>query len=440
MIDNKNNITNFGEEAISLGVHPRFANMILKAQDLGFAYDACLLASMLIEKDIFSKQFSSCDIYERFIALKEKDFFNSNINTFRAKEVIKQAMYFYKRLKSIRSIKEEKNTLSKNMLGVILLFAYPNRLAKRRIKDENKYKLSNAKGAIINAKDRLFNSEYLVVPNINAKEKDSIIHLASSITLEDVKKHFSSFIYKKDVISYKKELNKLDIRTITYFLELEISSEINTNISKDKYPKLFIDLIKKEGLSLLTWNKKAQELINRVNFINENKKEFNLEINLPYFDSNSLEENIEDILTPYLQNVKTIKQLKEIDTFLVLQGLISWDSMQTLDILAPSSFKVPSASNIKIDYSNIATPILAVKIQEMFGLKNTPKILNNQIALQIHLLTPALRPIQITYDLESFWSNSYMEVRKELRGRYKKHYWPENPLEASATKKTKKFM
>lgn len=440
MIDNKSNITSFGEEAISLGVHPRFANMILKAQELGFAYDACLLASMLIEKDIFSKQFSSCDIYERFIALKEKDFFNSNINTFRAKEVIKQAMYFYKRLKSIRSIKEEKNTLSKNMLGVILLFAYPNRLAKRRIKDENKYKLSNAKGAIINAKDRLFNSEYLVVPNINAKEKDSIIHLASSITLEDVKKYFSSFIYKKDVISYKKELNKLDIRTITYFLELEISSEINTNISKDKYPKLFIDLIKKEGLSLLTWNKKAQELINRVNFINENKKEFNLEINLPYFDSNSLEENIEDILTPYLQNVKTIKQLKEIDTFLVLQGLISWDSMQTLDILAPSSFKVPSASNIKIDYSNIDTPILAVKIQEIFGLKNTPKILDNQIALQIHLLTPALRPIQITYDLESFWSNSYMEVRKELRGRYKKHYWPENPLEASATKKTKKFM
>tara|TARA_B100001063_G_scaffold126641_1_gene118360 strand:- start:4089 stop:6437 length:2349 start_codon:yes stop_codon:yes gene_type:complete len=440
MLDSKANITRFGEEASSLGVHPRFANMILKANDLGFAYDACLLASLLIEKDIFSKQSFSCDIYERYIVLKEKDFFTQDLNTYTAKQVLKQAMYFYKKLKSLKTIKEEKKSLTKSMLGILLLFAYPNRLAKIRVKDENKYKLSNAKGAIINAKDSLFNSEYLVVPNINAKEKDSIIHLASSINFEDIKKYFSSYLYKKDVISYKKNLNKLDIRTSTYFLELEVSSKVNTNISKDKYPKLFIDLIKKEGLDLLTWSKKAKDLIQRVNFINENKNEFDLDINLPHLDNKSILENIEEFLEPYLQNVKTIKQLEAIDTFSMLQGLIAWDSMQSLDILAPFSIKVPSGSNIKIDYSNTKTPILAVKIQEIFGMKSTPKILNNQLSLQVHLLTPALRPIQITYDLESFWENSYIEVAKELRGKYKKHYWPKNPLEAIATRKTKKFM
>lgn len=440
MLDSKANITRFGEEASSLGVHPRFANMILKANDLGFAYDACLLASLLIEKDIFSKQSFSCDIYERYIVLKEKDFFTQDLNTYTAKQVLKQAMYFYKKLKSLKTIKEEKKSLTKSMLGVLLLFAYPNRLAKIRVKDENKYKLSNAKGAIINAKDSLFNSEYLVVPNINAKEKDSIIHLASSINFEDIKKYFSSYLYKKDVISYKKDLNKLDIRTSTYFLELEVSSKVNTNISKDKYPKLFIDLIKKEGLDLLTWSKKAKDLIQRVNFINENKNEFDLDINLPHLDNKSILENIEEFLEPYLQNVKTIKQLEAIDTFSMLQGLIAWDSMQSLDILAPFSIKVPSGSNIKIDYSNTKIPILAVKIQEIFGMKSTPKILNNQLSLQVYLLTPALRPIQITYDLESFWENSYIEVAKELRGKYKKHYWPKNPLEAIATRKTKKFM
>ena len=440
MLDSKANISRFGEEASSLGVHPRFANMILKANDLGFAYDACLLASLLIEKDIFSKQSFSCDIYERYIVLKEKDFFTQNLNTYTVKQVLKQAMYFYKKLKSLKTIREEKKSLTKSMLGILLLFAYPNRLAKIRVKDENKYKLSNAKGAIINAKDSLFNSEYLVVPNINAKEKDSIIHLASSINFEDIKKYFSSYLYKKDVISYKKDLNKLDIRTSTYFLELEVSSKVNTNISKDKYPKLFIDLIKKEGLDLLTWSKKAKDLIQRVNFINENKNEFNLDINLPHLDNKSILENIEEFLEPYLQNVKTIKQLEAIDTFSMLQGLIAWDSMQSLDILAPFSIKVPSGSNIKIDYSNTKIPILAVKIQEIFGMKSTPKILNNQLSLQVHLLTPALRPIQITYDLESFWENSYIEVAKELRGKYKKHYWPKNPLEAIATRKTKKFM
>lgn len=443
MLDSKKSITNFGNDAIYLGIHPRFANMILKAKELGFAYDACLLASLLIEKDIFSKQYSSCDIYERYTVLKEKDFSNSNLNKYRAKEVLNQANYFYKKLKTLKNlkdIKEKKKILTKDMLGVLLLFAYPNRLAKLRIKDENKYKLSNAKGAIINAKDPLFNSEYLVVPNINAKEKNSIIHLASTISFEDIKKYFSSHIYKKDVISYKKELNKLDIKTLTYFYELEIFSSINKNITKEKYPKLFIDLIKKEGLGLLTWDKKTKNLINRVKFINKNKKEFNLDIDLPYFDDNSLLENIGDYLEPYLQNVKTIKQLESIDTFSILQATISWNSMQTLNTLAPNSIKVPSGSNINIDYTNIKAPSLAVKIQEIFGLKITPKILNNEIPLQIHLLTPALRPIQITYDLQSFWKNSYTEIRKELRGKYKKHYWPENPLEAIATRKTKKFM
>jgi ATP-dependent helicase HrpB len=440
MIDSKKNITTFGEESISLGVHPRFANMILKANDLGFAYDACLLASMLIEKDIFSKQSSSSDIYERYIILKEKEFFNINVNTYTAKQVLKQATYFYKRLKTLKEIEEEKESLNKEMLGVLLLFAYPNRLAKQRIKNENKYKLSNAKGAILNVKDVLFNNEYLVVPNINAKEKNSVIYLASSISFEYIKKYFSSYLYTKDVISYKKELNKLDIKTITYFLNLEISSETNTNISKDKYPQLFIDLIKKEGLNLLTWSKKVKDLVYRVNFLNENKEKFNLDIELPFFDNESILENIGEFIEPYLQNVRTIKHLAEVDTFSMLQGLITWDNQQALDNLVPSNIKVPSGSNIKIDYSNVQTPILAVKIQEVFGLNKTPSILNNQISLQVHLLTPALRPIQITYDLESFWTNSYSEVRKELRGKYKRHYWPENPLEAIATKKTKKFM
>ena len=194
-------------------------------------------------------------------------------------------------------------------------------------------------------------------------------------------------------------------------------------------------MIKKEGLELLSWSKKAEELQNRVNFINENmNNEF------PLFTNEALLETLELWLEPYLQNITTVKELEALDIYTILLGIIPWEKQQLLDTQAPNSIKVPSGSNIKINYSNPKNPILAVKIQEMFGLNETPKILNNSIALQIHLLSPGLRPIQITNDLKSFWENSYDEVRKELFSKYKKHYWPTNPFEAVATSRTKKNM
>jgi len=443
MLDEKGNITKYGKQSLSLGIHPRFANMIFKANDLGFAKEACLLASLLLENDIFKNSFSSCDLYERYLILKEKSFNNEFINKYRAKQVLDQSTYLYNKLQKIVKIDENNKTLKKEMLGVILLFAYPNRLAKLREKNDNKYKLSNEKGAILNSKDMLFNSEYLVVPRINAKELNSHIIHACTISLEYIKKYFSSYLKEVDLVTYKKEKNSLDIKTATYFFKLELFSNPNSKIKKEKYPLLLIDLIKKEGLELLSWSKKAQDLISKVCFINyhiKNEEQKNsLDIKLPDFTQNALLKDIKNI-EPFLQNITSVKQLKNVDTYAYLTSLIPWNDLQTIEKLLPNSIKVTSGSNIKIDYSNIKTPILKVKIQEIFGLKQTPKILNNTLALQIHLLSPAQRPIQITYDLESFWKNSYDEVRKELRGKYKKHYWPQNPYEAVATNKTKKNM
>jgi ATP-dependent helicase HrpB len=124
----------------------------------------------------------------------------------------------------------------------------------------------------------------------------------------------------------------------------------------------------------------------------------------------------------------------------MLLSLLSWEKQHLLDTMAPPSVKVPSGSNIHIDYFNYKKPSMSVKIQEVFGLYETLKVLNNTLSLQVHLLTPAMTPMQITYDFKSFWENSYVEVRKEVRGKYKRHYWPEEPFEAVATSKTKKHM
>ena len=433
MLDDSFKITQFGKDSISLGLHTRFAYMILKANDLGFAYEACLLASLLGEKDIFTTSAKDSDILSRFIHLYEKDFSGSYIHTHRTKEVINQADFFYKKLQNIKKVAKKSSSLNEQILAVLLLFAYPDRLARRRSKDDNRYILSNAKGAILHAEDSLFNQEYLVVANLNAHDKNSFINLALSISLQDIKEYFSSFIVNRESITYNKDSKKFDIRESSYFLKLQLHSKPSPSSKKQNFKKLLLDLITKEGLELLTWSKKAVMLKKRVNFLNHHLEFID-------FSDEALLNSLDSWLEPYLTDVTTIKELESLDVYSILSSTISWENKQLLDTGVPQSIKVPSGSNIQVDYSDYEKPSMSVKIQEVFGLHETPKVLNNTIALQIHLLTPAMTPMQITYDLRSFWENSYSEVRKEIRGKYKRHYWPENPFEAVATSKTKKHM
>ena len=433
MLDDSFKITDFGRDALSLGLHPRFAYMILKANDLGFAYEACLLASLLSEKDIFSNSQRDSDIYSRFTHLYEKDFESAYINRHRAKEARTQADFFYNKLKSIKKVAKKNSEIDQEMLSVLLLFAYPDRLAKQRIKDDNKYKLSNGKGAILHGEDTLFNQEFLVAANLQANDRDSFINLALSISLEKIEQYFSSFIKNEESITYNKEAGKFDIRESSYFLELQLHSKPIQAPKNQNFKKLLLDLVKKEGLELLSWNKKAISLKARVNFLNHHTEFKN-------FSDDALLNTLDIWLEPYLEGVTTIKALEDLNVYNMLLSFLSWEDQQLLDTLAPPSVKVPSGSNIQIDYEDCTKPSMKVKIQEVFGLHETPKVLNNTLALQIHLLTPAMTPMQITYDLKSFWENSYSEVRKEIRGKYKRHYWPENPFEAVATSKTKKHM
>lgn len=435
MLDDNFEITNLGKKSLSLGVHPRFAFMILKANELGFGYEACILASMLSEKDIFKNSFNDSNIYSRFIHLYEKDLNSSFINTFLAKNILKQAQFFYKKLKAIEEVKVSKKNIDEEILSIILLFAYPDRLAKQRSKNDNKYKLSNGKGAILNNEDSLFNETFLITPILNAQNRDSYINQALKISLNTIEEYFKEYIQTKESITYNKETKKFDIREVCSFYELELYfNPVSSNGNHD-FSKLLCNLIKKEGLELLNWSKKAIDLKYKVTFINDN-----IPNKLPDFTDENLVNSLEVWLKPYLTDIKTIKELESLDIYTILLSSIPWEKQQLVDTLAPSHIKVPSGSNIKIDYSDTKTPVLAVKIQEMFGISDTPKILNGQIPLQVHLLSPALRPIQITYDLKSFWENSYTEVKKELFSKYKKHYWPDNPYEAIATNKLKKNM
>ena len=434
-LDESFKITAFGKDALSLGVHPRFAYMILKANEMGLAYEACLLCALLSEKEILKNSFRDSDLTSRFTSLYERDFDPAYVNAQSAKEALKQAEFFYAKLQRIKKVPPKKSGFDMDKLAVLLLLAYPDRLAKRRGENDAKYKLSNGKGAILDVEDSLFGEEWLVVANLNANAKDSFINKALSVSLADVQESFGSFLQERESVSYNKETKKFDVRESVWFLELELSSKPVQLSAKRDMKKLLLGLLRTEGLELLTWSEKATALKHRVNFVNER-----LGMKLKSFSDESLLGIVDVWLEPFTSNVKSVKDLQALDIYPMLLGLLAWEEQQSLQTLAPSTLKVPSGSNIFIDYSDSQKPSISVKIQEMFGLEETPKVLNESVALQIRLLSPAMRPIQITYDLQSFWKNSYEEVRKELRGKYKRHYWPENPYEAIATSKTKKRM
>jgi len=186
----------------------------------------------------------------------------------------------------------------------------------------------------------------------------------------------------------------------------------------------------------------------RLQFINQqinnqksnNKNKPLSEIKLPDFSEHSLLNTLTEWLQPYLTNENSIKQCQKLDMVKLLLNQLSWEQQQLIDKLAPEKITVPSGSNIRIDYSDPLTPVLAVRLQEVFGLYETPTLLNGSCKLMMHLLSPARRPMQVTQDLHSFWQTTYHEVKKELRGKYKRHYWPDDPLTAQATSKTKKQM
>ncbi|MDH5218166.1 MAG: ATP-dependent helicase HrpB, partial [Gammaproteobacteria bacterium] len=190
--------------------------------------------------------------------------------------------------------------------------------------------------------------------------------------------------------------------------------------------------IKAQGLECLPWNDNSRELQARVNFLHQQ-----LDGDWPDFSDAALLETLDEWLLPYLDNMSRLTHLNKLNLHSILLSCLPWEQQRQLDALAPTHLDVPSGSRIRLDYTH-SPPVLAVRLQEMFGLTDTPRIAKGKVAVLLHLLSPARRPVQITQDLAGFWQSSYHDVKKDLKGRYPKHHWPDNPLEAQATARAKR--
>ncbi|WP_018294907.1 ATP-dependent helicase HrpB [Mariprofundus ferrooxydans] len=447
-IDGLGTITAHGRDMLKLGTHPRLAHMMLAAVKLNQAYHACLIASLLSEKDIFlANADKSADIHDRLNVLLHGKSNHHGIDHQQCKRIMQSADDFFRRVKQCSKAVLSKERPDHRYSGVLLAYAYPDRIAKRRNPNEARYLLSNGKGAVIPPYIQHHLHEYLVVANLDARQGEASIYLAADISAEQLQTCFSGIIEQEERVEWNDEAQRVEVKQVSRIGKIMLQeSTVHHSESREAVQQCLLQAIREQGVGCLNWSSKARSLQQRVQFIHHHLdksaavKNMFAEQPLPDFSEQALSDRLEDWLQPHLSHENSLKQCFNLDLHSLLLNQLSWQQQQLIKQLAPERISVPSGSAVTIDYSDPEQPVLAVRLQEVFGLFDTPTLLNGACKLTMHLLSPARKPMQVTQDLNSFWQTTYHDVKKELRGKYKRHYWPDDPFTAEATSKTKKQM
>ena len=414
-------ITAHGKGILRLGTHPRLGHMMIKARELNEGVLGALIAALLTEKDPFKESGFGADLEPRAAALFER---------WRAKEqtpALVSAREFFKRLDA----KEKKPDFG--LTGLLLAFAYPDRIGKLRARGETRYLLSGGKGAWLPREDTLFGQDFLVAANLDGNPQEAKIRLAAALREGDLAQFNPQTRF---ALRWNSEAARIEAKEEKVLGALVLSAK-ECPPPGDQVGALWPELIRKEGFGFLPIGDGAQGFLERVRFLAHHRVS---EITLPDFSETALLDTLETWLAPHLEGATSRQHLENLNWTQIFEGFFGWSDLQTIEMLAPKRLTVASGSSIAIDYTDADSPVLAVRIQELFGTHDHPAVLRGRYPLTVHLLSPAQRPIQITRDLPGFWAGSYKEVKKELFARYPKHFWPDDPATAQATTRTKKFM
>jgi ATP-dependent helicase HrpB len=431
-LEKNGKITQHGKKLISLGVHPRIGHMLLEAKELGLASIACLIAAMLEEKDVFSGQAR----YNPDFLSRIEFVIDRKNNTRQIKQIWQQTERLYQQLNGkafttnkILGRSELQQELESS--GKLLAIAFPDRIAQRRGMG---FRLSNGVGALAN-QELDVREDYQVVVGLGGQGKTPKIFQAIGLSKIELDEIYADQFIDRDEVAWDSKTQKVEAHQIVRFGELEISKKLIRNPDKKLIVDGLICGIKALGIDCLPWTKELRQWQQRLLKLRDIDAFSEL---YPNISDDKLQESLSDWLAPFIQSCNRLSQVTSDILRQALHAKLDWSQHQELDRLMPTRIKVASGSMIAIDYLSGDKPVLAVKLQEMFGVAQTPQLAEGRIPILIHLLSPARRPLQITEDLNSFWSNSYEEVKKQMRGRYPKHPWPDDPLEAQATRYTKR--
>ncbi len=431
-LDETHRITAHGKQILKSGIHPRLGHMIIKAQENKLGQVACDIAAILTEKDFVKsapQMPANADLRNRLELLRSNRSGDAiNIDRTALKRIKNSSNLLRKQLAC-----DDPQSYSSDCYGMLLALAYPDRIAKRRDNAHNRYLMSNGKAAFLSEADELSLYEYIVIANLDGNIKDSKIYLAAEITENQIYEYFRDLITIETRVTWNNKESVVKALQQEKLGALVLREKPIPSPSPEQISDALMTGIREKGISRLPWNKASTDFRHRIEFI---RNQFPND-NWPNLSDEHLSDTLEEWLMPMMTGKTKLNQISGNVLYEAVSNLLDWNQNQQLAKLAPTHITVPSGSKIPIDYSNNESPILSVRLQELFGLTKSPSIAGGKIPLLIHLLSPARRPIQITKDLVSFWENTYEQVKKDLKGKYPKHYWPDNPLLAVATNRAK---
>ena len=432
-LDTEGHVTEHGRKMADLPLHPRLAHMVLQGIRRQLGTLGCDLAALLSERDLLK---GSAAQDQADLRSKMEEYYRQTHGGTGSGVIqrIGQASQRWQKMLGITAHPgNQKHKI--DLIGILLAQAYPDRIAQRQANESRRYKLANGRLARFRHPDPLEHQEYLVIADLDGTQPVAHIYIATPIDRDDLFKHFSNLIQTNETVEWDEEKESVLAKKERRLGELILEK---SRLSKPD-PELMVAAlffgVRSRGISSLPWSKDQRNWQSRVQFLH---RVMGAETAWPDVTDDTLLNTLETWLAPYLTEISSLAQLKKLDLTWPLHALLSAEQRRKPRHPSPYPSHRPSGSRIALDYESGEIPILAVRLQELFGMTETPFVANGKVPVLIHLLSPARRPVQATQDLKSFWKTGYVEVKKELKGRYPKHFWPDDPLQAPPTRGIKK--
>ena len=413
-LDADGRITEEGKRLRALALPPRLARMIVDSEAYGMAQEAAEIAALLTERGLGG---DSVDLEVR------RDQFRRDRSQ-RAQSARDMARRWAQQVASSSSQGQELSA------GVMLAFAFPDRVARNR--GNGGFVLANGRGAAVEQASSLARVPFIAVGELTGTAANGRILLAAPLSIEDIEHHFGAQIEDKDEISFDRDAMALRGRRRRSLHAITLAEAPLAVTPSEHTARILADGLVAAGLDRLPWSKAALQWRDRVMFLRKAEGE-----SWPDLSNTGLAERREEWLVPVLADKTALKHISAGDLSDAVMGLLPWDLRARLDREAPTHFEAPTGTMLAIDYEAEQGPTIAVRLQELFGLNVHPSIAKGAVPLVLELLSPAQRPVQVTRDLPGFWRGSYAAVRTDLRGRYPRHPWPDDPANAMPTRRVK---
>lgn len=428
----RDHLSDHGQAMAELPAHPRIAHLLLRGQHLGLADMACDVAALLGERDI--QRGAGADLHSRLVLLsgQGKAIRGGQGGVQRARQLARQYRGLL-RGKAATSISDPDHP---RWLGALLALAYPDRVARQRREGAAEYRLANGRAALFGEVDALMKCPWLVIADLGSRQgqREERIYLAAEFDPTLFQDVLAEQVEVLDVLDWDEREQVLRAERQRKVGELVLASEPLPGLDDEARARALLGLVRRKGLALLPWSPELRQWQARVAMLRQLDLEKQGQSEWPDLSDDALLSSLEGWLQPYLGKVSRLSHFAQLDLPSILRNLLSWPLPQRLEEWAPTHLAVPSGSNIRLDYSEYP-PILAVRLQELFGLADTPCIAQGRQQVKLHLLSPARRPVQVTQDLANFWRTTYAEVKRDLKGRYPKLFHKLDPWVESLNKK-----